>query len=166
MITPSENWDGDFEFQPENNNHAGGSSWRRPVRKEPGIQIPDFRKLSTASTTLEDWDAEEGPSSVGATQPTSGHPPPETPTENWDDDFEDARNSPKKRISTPAAIDKKAGMMILTVTRTTAPSSACSRRRRKIGLSLPDLAVRRSLAYRRHPRLYPHSPLLYPYLFS
>ncbi|KAF8968624.1 hypothetical protein BDZ97DRAFT_1755279 [Flammula alnicola] len=101
VLEPSENWDDDFEFQPENNNHTGGSSKRRPVRKEPGIQVPDFRKLSTASTTLEDWDAEEGPSVVGATQPTSGHPPPETPTENWDDDFEDARNSPKKRISTP-----------------------------------------------------------------
>ncbi|KAF8956679.1 hypothetical protein BDZ97DRAFT_1925218 [Flammula alnicola] len=39
--------------------------------------------------TLEDWDAEERPSAVGATQPTSGHPPPETPTENWDNGFED-----------------------------------------------------------------------------
>lgn len=90
----SENWDDDFEFQQEST-----KSELHPRRKHTGVT--DARKMSIASTALEDWDADECPSHVPLplSSPSRAILPQrgvEHQTENWDDDFEDDRNSPKK----------------------------------------------------------------------
>jgi len=108
-LEPSENWDDDFEFQSENHKNGSTNQQRRQRQLGHGVGGVDAaRKMSIASSAaLEDWDVEEGPSS------TATHAMPESSavasslvlndhaeTENWDDDFEDARNSPKKLPST------------------------------------------------------------------
>ena len=55
-----------------------------------------------SSTALEDWDVDDCPSHIPhpstTTSQTILHQHVEHQTENWDDDFEDSRNSPKKVV--------------------------------------------------------------------
>ena len=64
----------------------------------------EARKASVISSGVEDWDADEDPAKVPRpSSPTSQavlHQHVEQQTDNWDDDFEDGRNSPKKIVNT------------------------------------------------------------------
>ncbi|KAF9524755.1 hypothetical protein CPB83DRAFT_909652 [Crepidotus variabilis] len=108
VLDSSENWDDDFEFHNETA-HQDEQHRKKQQRKFGHRASDEARKMSIASSAaLEDWDAEStaSPISPNALSPVSAASSSasdamlnfhvEQQSENWDDDFEDARNSPKK----------------------------------------------------------------------
>jgi serine/arginine repetitive matrix protein 2 len=61
------------------------------------VGVTEARKTSITGSGLEDWDADQDPANVP--HPIL-HQHVEHQTDNWDDDFEDGRDSPKKIVNT------------------------------------------------------------------
>ncbi len=84
-VTVSENWDDDFEFQ------QGNSDEQRSC-------IGQFNERRSITSTLEEKGSNTNLPRPASSSTSDLNQHVEQQTENWDDDFEDARNSPKKLL--------------------------------------------------------------------